>query len=182
MSDTTTDDDASQEIEDEQQVPPHVGELLEVVDDLILAVREAKAVPLSGNVLIDREQTLAMLEQLKDSLPDELRAARWMVREREAFITRTNEKARVIVERAQARSKDLVSESHVLAEAVEEANALVRRAEGEARRIRLEAEDVADERLEHLEVLFTNLLRQIRDARGEFHTARPAPPEVPVSE
>lgn len=175
-------EDEAAEIEDAPTVPPHVGELLEVVDDLILAVREGKSVPLSGNVMIDREQALAHLEQLKDSLPEELKAARWMVREREAFIARTNEKGRQIVERAQERSRELVSESHVLAEAVEEANALVRQAEGEARRIRLEAEDHAEDRLEHLEVLFTNLLKQVRASRAEFHQSRPPAPEVPVSE
>ena len=167
---------------DELPAAPHVAELLEVVDDLILAVRESKSVPLSGNVMMDREQTLSQLEQLKDDLPEELRTARWMIRERETFIARTNEKARSIIEQAQKQSQELVSESHVLEEAVAEANTLIRNAEGEARRIRLEAEDHADERLEHLEVLFSNLLRQIREVRAEFHTARAEPTEVPVSE
>ena len=62
---------------------------------------------------------------------------------------------------------------------VEEANALVRQAEGDSRRIRLEAEDFAEERLQHLEILFANLLKQIRESRAEFHRARPAPTEVP---
>ena len=99
--------------------------------------------------------------------------------EREAFIARTNEKAKSVMDRAGLRAKELVSESNIIAEAVEEANVLTRRAEGEARRIRLEAEDMAEDRLEQLEVLFTNLLKQVREARHEFHQARPAPPPVP---
>ena len=81
------------------------------------------------------------MASVKLPTPDELRAARWMVREREAFIARTNEKAREIVDRARKEAEELVSESHIVAEAVEEANILVRRAEGEARRLRLETED-----------------------------------------
>jgi hypothetical protein len=130
-------------------------------------------------VRVEREEFLAMLEQLKAMLPEELRAARWMVREREAFIARTNEKARAIMDRTSARAREMVSESNIIAEAVEEANVLTRRAEGEARRIRLEAEDLAEDRLEQLEVLFTNLLKQVREARHVFHQARPAPPPVP---
>ena len=85
---------------------------------------------LSGNVLIDRDQVLERLQKIQAELPNELRAARSMVREREAFIARTNERAKELTDKAQAESRRLISDNHVLAEAVEEANILVRRAEG----------------------------------------------------
>ncbi len=122
-------------------VPTTTGELLELVDELIIAVEGARTVPLSGNVMLDRERLLDMLYRLRDDLPEEMRAARWMVREREAFVARTNEKAREMLEKARERSEELVTESYIVKEAVEEANALVRHAEAEATRIRLEAED-----------------------------------------
>lgn len=167
------------ESEESPDTPVQIGELYNIIDEMMVAIQEAKALPLSGAVRVEREEFLAMLEQLKATLPDELRAARWMVREREAFIGRTNEKAKAVLDRAGLRAKEMISESNIIAEAVEEANVLTRRAEGEARRIRLEAEDLAEDRLEHLEVLFTNLLKQVREARHEFHQARPAPPPVP---
>ncbi|MDH3260700.1 MAG: hypothetical protein OEM81_13180 [Acidimicrobiia bacterium] len=168
----------SPEPDDRPETPVQIGELHDIIDEMMVAVQEAKALPLSGAVRVEREEFLAMLEQLKASLPEELRAARWMVREREAFIARTNEKAKAAMDRANVRAKEMVSESNIIAEAVEEANILTRRAEGDARRIRLEAEDLAEDRLEHLEVLFTNLLKQVREARREFHQSRPAPPPV----
>ncbi|MGH8935721.1 MAG: hypothetical protein ACRDXD_05575 [Acidimicrobiia bacterium] len=164
----------------EPDLPATVGELQELVEGIILAVTEARAVPLSGTVMLDREEVLAGLRQLRDQLPEDLRAARWMVREREAFVARTNEQARDILERAKARSQELVSESSIMAEAVEEANHLVRRAEGEARRIRLEAEDQAESDLERLEMLFANLLRQVREARAELHASRPSAESPPT--
>jgi len=156
-----------------------VGELQDMVDEMIAQLEAAKSMPLSANVLVDREAFLEMLYRLRSELPDELRAARWMVREREAFIARTNERAHEIIERAQAESKRLVSESYVLAEAVEEANILVRRAEGEARRLRLEAEDELERELESVEHLMADLIRKIHGARAELHEARPPAPEVP---
>jgi hypothetical protein len=130
-------------------VPPRLGELQELVDDLILAVEGARNVPLSSSVMLDRTQLLDMLYRLRDELPDELRAARWMVREREAFVARTNEKA------------------------VEEANALVRRAEAEATRTRLEAEDYSEQAYEQTEAVLADLLAQVRRARSDLHQARP---------
>lgn len=158
---------------------PDADGVVELLDGLIKGVEEARSVPLSDQVRLDREAMIRALQQIKGELPEELRTARWMIREREAFIARTREKAEQLRRTASERASELVSDSHVLAEAVEEANALVRQAEGDSRRIRLEAEDFAEERLQHLEILFAKLLKQIRESRAEFHRARPAPPEVP---
>ena len=158
---------------------PDAGGVVELLDGLIKGVEEARSVPLSDQVRLDREAMIRALQQIKGELPEELRTARWMIRERETFIARTREKAEQLRRDASERASELVGDSHVLAEAVEEANVLVRQAEGDSRRIRLEAEDFAEERLQHLEILFANLLKQIRESRAEFHRARPAATEVP---
>ncbi|HEY7565825.1 MAG TPA: hypothetical protein VIA81_12945 [Acidimicrobiia bacterium] len=155
-------------------------DVFELVDALIIECQEAKSVPLSGNILIERDHFIGQLQKLQAALPDELRAARWMVREREAFIARTNERAREITDRAHSESRRLVSDSHILAEAVEEANILVRRAEGEARKMRLESEDEIDGHLSRIETLLTELLGRVHYSREEFHRARPRQPEPPI--
>jgi len=153
--------------------------IFEILESLIAEVQEAKAVPLSGNVLLDRDMLLERLQKIQAELPNELRAARWMVREREAFIARTNERAKEITDKAQAESRRLVSDTQILSEAVEEANILVRRAEGDSRRMRLEAEDEIDTHLSRIETLLTELLGRVHYSRDEFHRARPKPPAVP---
>lgn len=159
---------------------PETEDILDIVDDLIVHLHEAKMMPLSSNVLVERETFLTRLETLRASLPDELRAARWMVREREAFISRTNEKAREIVDNARKEADALVAESNIVEEAVEEANILVRRAEGDARRLRLETEDDIERQLQRLEHLLTELTARVQGSRAEFHQARPKPPDVPI--
>lgn len=155
-------------------------DVFELIDSMIVELQEAKSVPLSGNVLLDRDYMIGQLQKLQAALPDELRAARWMVREREAFIARTNERAREITDRAHSESRRLVSDTHVLSEAVEEANILVRRAEGESRKMRLEAEDEIDGHLSRIETLLTELLGRVHYNRDEFHRARPRQPEPPI--
>ena len=155
-------------------------DVFELIDSLIVEFQEAKSVPLSGSVLLDRDYMSGQLQKLQAALPDELRAARWMVREREAFIARTNERAKEISDRAHSESRRLVSETHILTEAVEEANILVRRAEGESRKMRLEAEDEIDGHLSRIETLLTELLGRVHSNRDEFHRARPRQPEPPI--
>ena len=186
------------------QPPPIPGELLDmieraryrvvdVLEDMIAEVEAARTVPLSTSVMVGKDDFRDKLQAVKDdssralehvmtSLPEELRAARWMVRERESYIARTNEKAREVLTKAKNRSEEMVAESSIVAEAVEEANRLVRTAENEARRIRLEAEDHAEQRLAEAEAILGELIQYVRDARSEFHQSLPAPPDVPVSE
>jgi hypothetical protein len=165
---------------EEQEHRAELSDLQDMVDDLLVFLHEAKNVPLSGNAMVDREQFLGMLEKIRADLPDELRAARWMVREREAFISRTNERAREVIDRARREADELVSESNIVAEAVEEANILVRRAEGEARLLRLETEDDIERNLQRVEVILNEVMDQIQNARDELHQARPKPPDVPI--
>ncbi|MDX1468165.1 MAG: hypothetical protein R3258_02385 [Acidimicrobiia bacterium] len=156
------------------------ADLIDLVDDVLVHLHEAKAMPLSSNALIDREWFLGMMETIKATLPDELRAARWMIREREAFVARANEKARDLLDRARTQADELVSDSSIVAEAVEEANILVRRAEGEARRLRLETEDDIERKLQRVEGLLVEIMAQVQTARAELHEARPKPPDVPL--
>jgi multidrug resistance efflux pump len=161
--------------------PPIPGKVIDDLESLMQFVEQARPVPLSSNAMVNRDEVLTRLEAIFQALPEELRAARWMVREREAYITRTNEKAREVIAKAKERSEELVSESHIVEEAVAEANTLVRNAEAEARRIRLEAEDLADLRLSEMETFLSSIVEEIRDVRAQFHEARPPQPEPPVS-
>jgi vacuolar-type H+-ATPase subunit H len=169
--------------EDERPSPPPIpGKIIDQIEELIVSVEEARPVPLSQNVMFNRDDFVDRLRAVQEALPEELRAARWMVRQRETYITRTNEKARELLASAQAQSEELVSEHYVVAEAVEEANRLVRNAETEGERIRLEAEDYAEQHLAEAETVLGELLRYVRESRAELHRTLPAPIDPPVSD
>ncbi|MCL1601315.1 MAG: hypothetical protein M3112_07245 [Actinomycetia bacterium] len=162
--------------------PPVPGRLAELLEELITEIGNARAVPLSSNVMISQEDMLDRLHEVAEELPEELRSARWMVRERESYIARTNERAQELVNRAKAESEQLIAENYIVQEAVEEANSLIRNAEAEARRIRLEAEDYAERHLAEAESILGELYRYVTEARAELHTALPAAQEPPVSQ
>jgi hypothetical protein len=191
-------------IDHPQNPPPVPGALLDmlerarydvaqILDGLVVEVDEAKTMPLSSSVIIGKDGFLQRLEgaraqlagtlsQIVEDLPEELRAARWMVRERESYVARTNEKAREVIGKAKQRSDELISQSYIVAEAVAEANALVRNAENEARRIRLEAEDRAEGRLAEAETILGDLLEDVQSARTELHETLPTAPHSQASD
>ena len=186
---------------DPPPIPGHILDLVEqsrvdtraALDQLIIEVEGAKNVPLSNSVMLPREEFIERMRSIRstvdrllgeavEGLPEELRAARWMVREREAYIARTNENAREMLTKAKERSEQLVSESYIVSEAVEEANTLVRNAEREAERIRLEAEDIAERALSESEAVLGELLRFVHESRAALHEPLPPADEVPISE
>ncbi len=192
---------ADQTPKDPPPIPGHILDLVEqsqadtraALDQLILEVETAKNVPLSNSVMLPREEFIERMRAIRstvdrllgeavEGLPDELRAARWMVREREAYIARTNEKAREVLTKAKERSGELVSESYIVGEAVEEANTLVRNAEKEAERIRLEAEDAAERSLSEAEAVLGELLRYVQESRAALHEPLPPADDVPISQ
>ena len=109
---------------DPPPIPGHVLDLVEqaqvdtraALDQLIIEVEAAKNVPLSNSVMLPREEFIERMRSIRSTvdrmlgeavagLPEELRAARWMVREREAYIARTNESAREMLVKAKARQR-----------------------------------------------------------------------------
>ncbi len=168
-------------MDDVPEAPASVGDLQTLLEDLIIAIEQAKSAALSpSRAVIDRAAFTQSLHALRDALPEELRQARHMVREREAFVAQANEQAREILSRAKSKAAEMVSETQIMAEAVEEANILVRNAEQQAAQIRLEAEDAVGSSLEDLDAVLTRLLTEIRQRRQEFHEPREATPDVPL--
>ena len=167
--------------EDRPAPPPIPGRLLDLIEEMIDDLEGARGSALSPTVKVDRNTFLAKLQELQAALPEELRAARWMVRQRATYVARTNERAKEVLDRAKELSQTMVSESSIVQEAVEESNRLVRNAEREAERIRLEAEDDAETRLAELEAVLLEMTDYVQQARAQLHESLPPPPDVPIS-
>src|ERR687893_43564 len=57
--------------------------LIDKLDDL---VHNAKAVPLTDQVRIDREEIYEILDQMRATIPEEIKQARWIVKERQEML------------------------------------------------------------------------------------------------
>ncbi|MDI7251930.1 MAG: ATPase, partial [Actinomycetota bacterium] len=96
---------------------------------------------------------------------EELKQARWMVKEKQEIMEEARKEAERIREEAQEERRRLIEETEIIKAARAEAERIVEEAQAQAREIRLEAEDYADERLANLEVTCYKLLEVIKRAR-----------------
>jgi len=121
-------------------------------------VRDAKSMPLSSSALLNRDEVLVLIEELKDSLPEEIKQARWVVKDREELLAKARRDAEAMVESARAEQLRMASHEGVVQRAKEESERIAHEAHEDARRLRLEAEDYADAKLAQLEAVLQKIL------------------------
>lgn len=123
-------------------------------------VRDAKSMPLSSSALLNRDEVLELIEDLKTSLPDEIKQARWVVKDREELLAKARRDAEAMVEQARAEQLRLASHEAVMQRAKEESERIIADADEDARRLRLEAEDYVDAKLAQLEGTLQKILEE----------------------
>ncbi len=95
--------------------------------------------------MIDREEIYDLLDQMRSTIPEEIKQARWIVKERQEMLAEAKQEAERIVARGAraAGQADRRRGGHQLAE--RQAHEIVDDAREREREIRLGAEDYADE-------------------------------------
>lgn len=131
-------------------------------------VREAKSMPLSSSALLNRDEVLELIEQLRDSVPDEVKQARWIVKDREELLAKARRDAEAMVEEGRQEQLRLASHEEVVQRSHTEAARIVSEAEDEARKLRLEAEDYVDAKLAQLEGALQKILEDMIATNGSL--------------
>ncbi len=127
-------------------------------------VREAKSMPLSSSVLINREEVLDLLKQMQEDLPEEIKQARWIVKDREDLLGKARVEGERIVEMAREEQRRLALKEEVARRADEEAQRLLTEAEDRAEEMRREAEDYVDAKLAQFEIALRRILEDSQSA------------------
>ena len=146
-------------------------DIVERLEELQVLVEEAKSVPFSSSAVIDRNEFLELIAQLKQAVPDEVRQARWMARDRDELLARARKEAdRLLVEAREQRDR-LLSRSEIVHAAQRESERLIDEGKAKAARTRLEAEDYIDQKLAGFEILLNKTLSTV--ARGREQLVAP---------
>jgi F0F1-type ATP synthase membrane subunit b/b' len=139
------------------------------VELLLLELRDlvdqARPAPLSTAVKIDRDAVLDLVEQALARLPEDLRQARWQLKERTEFLARTQREADEILAAARGQSERMVQRSEVMRSAESKARRIVEQARADTARIRSECDDYCDQRLAQLETVLEKTMTVLAKGR-----------------
>jgi DNA repair exonuclease SbcCD ATPase subunit len=128
-------------------------------------VATAPNVPLSSTPRIDRDEIIEILEDALARLPEEIRQARWMLKEKQEFLDKTKREAEELLGAARQQAERMVQRTEVVRAAEQRARQVLEAADTDTRRLRNETEDFLDQRLGSFEILLDRLTKTVRSGR-----------------
>jgi cell division septum initiation protein DivIVA len=143
-------------------------DIMALIDRIEEIVDGARNVPLTSQKMLDPNAVYDVIDEVRAQFPEELKQARWIVKERQEMLEEAEKEANRILEEAQERAHSIASEQEVVRLAEQQAADIMDKARQQEREIRLGAEDYADEMLANLEVNLGKLLTAVQRGRDRL--------------
>jgi cell division septum initiation protein DivIVA len=131
-------------------------DILHLIDRLEEFVAEARRMPIGQGVVIDRRRILELVDQMRSSVPWEVKEAQQITANRDALLEEARREGEGIIGRAQIEAQAKLDEMELVQAAQREADALVLRAEQRAQALLDEAQEQVQARLRQSEQAATN--------------------------
>jgi cell division septum initiation protein DivIVA len=138
---------------------------------VIEIISNAKSLPLSTSVRIEKDEVIELLEDALNRLPDELRQARWLLKERQEFLDKVQREGDDILEAARGRAERMVQRTEIVRQAQHTAQITVEKAQEDSRRLRHEAEDYCDQKLGAFETVLDRTMKTVQAGREKLRVA-----------
>jgi len=142
-------------------------------------VNSAPKMPLSSTVRLEKDEVVEMLEEAINRLPEEMRQARWLLKERQEYLAKVQREGDEILSAARERAERIVQRTELVREAKRISDRTREEASDEARRLKHEAEDFIDQRLASFEIVLERVMRTVVAGREKLRVAPlPEPTET----
>jgi len=164
-----------------------VYRLYETVDELTTVIENARSVPMSGSCMVPRDHLLDLLDDLRESLPNEVQRAGRIVEQRTEILEQAQAEAERLTEETRAESEELMASARrtrdeVLGMARRSRDELVAQAQGEAEELLAQADAEAERIVAEARVAAEALLAEAREQQAEALAAAQTEHERLVTE
>ncbi|MBF0686834.1 MAG: hypothetical protein IR158_03570 [Cellulomonas sp.] len=142
-----------------------VGGVLDALED---AVTQARAMPMSSSVLVNRAEILELVDQVRAALPSQLHQADEVLADADAARAAAQAEAEAVLARARSRAAALVEQESVVTAAQSRAAEILAEAQETAEALRRDADDYCDRRLADFEIDLGKVLSQVQAGRAKL--------------
>ena len=139
--------------------------LLETLEDLL---ENSRSLPFSSKGLVDKEEMLDLIKEIRIKLPDELKQAKWVKEERQRILVEAQKEADGIIKEAENRIISMIDEHEITRKAYEKKVEIIETANEMSREIKTGTEEYADGVLAGIEVALEDALKVIKNNRKEL--------------
>jgi cell division septum initiation protein DivIVA len=138
-------------------------DILHLVDRLEELLNQSRALWFTHNVIIDEEHMLDIIDQMRVTIPDEIKKAQQLLAQRDRILAQAQEEANRTIVIAREKSDQLVERDAIVQAAQSRADQVIEQARNEADKTRSEADQYVLESLTRLEVELDRILNQVRN-------------------
>lgn len=148
-------------------------EVHDKIAEAVALVDSARTMPMSSTAMVNKQQLIALLDEVREDLPENLRAAEAVLGQREALLIEARGNAERIITEARGEHARLIADHAVTQAARIEAEEILSMAREQADAIRRDADDYVDAKLARLEVAAQRIVETVRDGREQLQHPTP---------
>ena len=143
-------------------------EIFTLLETLEECIERAKKVPFTQKVIVDTDEILDIIKEIRLKLPDELKQAKWVKEERGRILVEAKKEADSIVKEAENRIISMIDEHEITRKAYEQKAQIIETANEMSREISKGTKDYADNILEKVQVALQEALTTVENNRKEL--------------
>jgi hypothetical protein len=147
-------------------------DILHLVDRLEELFNQSRPIPLTHNVIVDEDRFLEIIDQMRISIPDEVKKAQQVLAQRDRVLAQAQEEAARTISLAKQKSEEIVSRDAIVQAAQSRSEQIIGQARSETENARREADDYIVDTLGGLEAELTRLLSQARNGIAKITAER----------
>jgi DNA repair exonuclease SbcCD ATPase subunit len=156
-------------------------DILHLVDRLEELFNNSRAIPLTHNVIVDEDKFLDIIDQMRISVPEEVKKAQEVFTKKDRVMAQAQEEANRTLQLARDKAEELVDKETLVSDAKRRAEQILDQARVESDNIKEGADRYAQESLQNLEHAMYQLLNQVRNGIQVLEQKHP-PIEEPKSQ
>ncbi len=152
-------------------------DILHLVDRLEELFNESRSVPFTHSVIVDEDRMLDIIDQMRVSIPEEIKKAQQLLAQRDRILAQAQEEANRTLQLAREKSDQLVERDGVVQAAHARSEQIVAQGRAEAEKQKQEADEYVLDTLQKLEGEMERVLTQVRNGVHALQSERMSVPE-----
>jgi hypothetical protein len=138
-------------------------DILHLVDRLEELFNESRPIPLTHNVIVDEDRFLDIIDQMRISIPEEVKKAQQVFAQKDRVLAQAQEEANRTISLAREKAEQLIEKDSIAQDAQRRAGQILEQARLEAENVKAGADQYSMDALLNLEVELERLLNQVRN-------------------
>lgn len=118
--------------------------VLELLDEIEEIIDTSSGFPLTGKILVEAEEILEIVREIRVELPDEIQQAQWIRDERQRILDEAKHEYEAVLKDARAQAESLIENDDITIKAKNRADEIMRVAETNVRNLKMSTFDYID--------------------------------------